>query len=751
MRIFHNRPLCLCCYIFACFAAVAFRASSQVVLLLFVFALVFGFLFLFLYFKKRIKRFFLTSLILFFTVLALISSFSFFHVQFPKYQALVGEECYIEGTVIKKIRPLPYESTFQVELSAINGTPCKIDAKLNCEYASALQIGDRFSAITTARAFEKDGEYDETASCLKEGMLVAFVCSSYKNCEIQEEKSLSLRPMMTRWNEMLSYRLNSALGREAGTLAGALLLGNRDVLDTDVTLAFERCGISHLLALSGLHVSILIGAFDLLLKKLQCQKNIRAVVLIVLSITYLALTGCAPSTFRAVLMFLIVSLGFYWKGSYDSLTALFVTLALLLFISPNAILDLGMWMSFMAAGSIVIFSPLFQETAKGISQKYEIPKWITRIGFSFFGAVFVGLVANLGLMLIQAMVFGRISLLSIPITMLLSVPLTLMLVLSILTLLLPLVAPLCTLCSWIMISIASYFSDWQGIVLPFNHFLPRAIVLFLAAVIFALAVVEIKKKRWFLLPIGLTLLSFFAAFAVSYGINRGVRFDYIQESGGDTLLFADRGKAIVVDFSDGSADGAAALVAHAYEAQCTEIEALIFSHYHNMTAHFIDVVAGNIKLRSIRLPTPQSEWESGVAKRLIQEAELHGVPVFFGTEDLNAPTIKIQAMEHELFPNDRHTALLLSVVSNGKTLVYANASLPTSKLLTKYQNLMQNADILIFGSTGFKSDSPIPFPSPTNQTKTVIFAKKKVEQLVPYMDAETEVLIDVTGYTQYFK
>jgi hypothetical protein len=269
-------------------------------------------------------------------------------------------------------------------------------------------------------------------------------------------------------------------------------------------------------------------------------------------------------------------------------------------------------------------------------------------------------------------------------------------------------------------------------------------------VIFALAVLKIKKKRWFLLPLGLTLLSFLAAFVVFYSINRGVRIDYIQESGGDTLLFADRGKAIAVDFSDGSADGASALVTQAYDAGCTELEALIFSHYHNMTAHFIDVVAGNIKLRSIRLPSPQSEWERGVAKRLIQEAELHGVAVFFDTDDLAIPTVSIQTMEHELFPNDRHTALLLAVRANGKTLVYANASLPESKLLPKYQNLMQNAHVLILGSTGFKSASPIPFPSPTGQTQTIIFSKQKLLPLITYMDAETKALSDVSRYTFYF-
>ncbi|MBQ8416022.1 MAG: ComEC/Rec2 family competence protein, partial [Clostridia bacterium] len=414
MHVFHNRPLCVCCCAFVCCAGVAFYLSFTWALILAIAAMLLAFVFLFLYLKKRTKSFFLLSLCLFLAFSAAISSFLFFHVKFPKYQAYVGKECYVEGTVIKNLRPLPYESTFQVELSSINGTPCKIDAKLDCQYASAMQVGDRFSATATARSFQtKNG--DETASALKEGMLLAFVCSSHEDCEILEETSNSARIFFIQWNERLSYRLNSVLGKATGALASALLLGNREALDTDVTLAFERCGVTHLLALSGLHISILIGAFDLFLRKLLCPRAPRTAALVLLSLVYLMLTGCAPSTCRAVLMFLILSLGFCWKAEYDSVTALFFALALMIFLGPNAILDIGMWMSFVAAGSIVIFWPLFQKKTTELSRKKLLPKRCFQLLSSLTGAFFVGLIANLGLMLIQVLVFGRLSLMSIPV------------------------------------------------------------------------------------------------------------------------------------------------------------------------------------------------------------------------------------------------------------------------------------------------------------------------------------------------
>ncbi|MBQ8416927.1 MAG: hypothetical protein IJX13_08565, partial [Clostridia bacterium] len=230
-------------------------------------------------------------------------------------------------------------------------------------------------------------------------------------------------------------------------------------------------------------------------------------------------------------------------------------------------------------------------------------------------------------------------------------------------------------------------------------------------------------------------------FGITYGIDSGVRCEYIQKSGGDILLFSDRGKAVAVDFTDGSADGASTLVSEAYVAQCTELETLIISHYHNMASHFIDVVAGGIKVRSIRLPTPQSEWESAVAKRLVQEAEVHGIEVRFDMDELPIRELNLQILDHELFESDRHTALLLSATANGKTAVYANSSIPDSTLFPLAKNFMRNADLFILGDTGYKSASPTAFPVLSDKTETVILAKEKLRRLLPLLERRSDVII----------
>ena len=110
--------------------------------------------------------------------------------------------------------------------------------------------------------------------------------------------------------ERLSRCVTLFSDSESGALVSALLLGERDLLPDKLRLDFKRIGISHILALSGLHLAILSLGVGKLLSLLKVKKKARLVIIILFILIYMALTGFSVSVCRAGIM-IIVSTCFF--------------------------------------------------------------------------------------------------------------------------------------------------------------------------------------------------------------------------------------------------------------------------------------------------------------------------------------------------------------------------------------------------------------------------------------------------------
>ncbi|MBQ8310624.1 MAG: ComEC/Rec2 family competence protein [Clostridia bacterium] len=750
MHLFHNRPLALACWCFAGAAILIYNIDAALSIILGILLFLGAALLLILYLLRKRKQLFLGFLCLLFAFLATFSSYQFFYVKCAPYRELIGEECTVEGTVLKVLNAKSYATSFHVQLRELNGEPCDGKVILKCEYASALQIGDRFSITATGADFSSDDGYDEKAYALPDGILGVVICHSQENCEILAEKNPSLQMMFCKWNEQMSFRLEEAVKGEEGHLANALLFGNRDSLSDNTVLSFRRTGVSHLLALSGLHVSILIGLFEWLLRKLHVTKLGRVITISILAVAYLFLTGCAPSTARAVLMLCMLNLGFLLRSNYDSFTALSLILAAFLFVTPYAVTDIGMWMSFIAAASIVVFASALNTAMKSFSEKKSIPRVIRRLLSAFINALFIGTVANLALLLIQAFSFGEYSLMSVPETLLLSVPMTLTLIFSIIATVVTPLGFICKICAGWMLKITNLLSGTEGILLAIGDTFSVILMIIITLSLLFIAIFKLKRiLLWCILPLALSFCSVTLSMLVTKYQYDGVKVDYRIETGGEVMLFSENGQCIAVDFSDSTGIGASAIAAAAKDARCTELKDLIITHYHNRGAYFIHQLSGLIRVHNLRLPTPKNAWEAAVAERMTQEASLYGINVRYDTEELCISSLSVAASEHELFSSGRHPALLLSVTANGQSLTYVNGSVPDSALSVHAGELIKRSEILIVGSTGHSNDSDTTLPPLGDSVETVILSDASAEHLLPYNAYRSEIRQEQSQYVFY--
>ena len=187
-----------------------------------------------------------------------------------------------------------------------------------------------------------------------------------------------------RWTRSLRDYLTAAItnaiddeGAEA--IALALLIGNRSLLDDDITDTFSSTGTMHILAVSGLHVGIIFLFFDKLLSLfpiLVRHRYSKPVALMLIIWTYAILTGLSPSIFRAAIMFSFLSLGRPAGKHTNSFNILAASAFLLLIIDPMMVWQVGFQLSFSAILGILCFQPYL---AKLWYPSYAIPRYVWSI------------------------------------------------------------------------------------------------------------------------------------------------------------------------------------------------------------------------------------------------------------------------------------------------------------------------------------------------------------------------------------
>ncbi len=154
------------------------------------------------------------------------------------------------------------------------------------------------------------------------------------------------------------YRLFSETD---ASLACAMVLGERSNLDADTKLLYQRNGIAHLIAISGLHIAMLGGTIYHLLRKRLGSYPVAAVLGGSFIIMYGVMAGLSGATLRAVVM-LIVSIGAEVTGRrYDSMTSVAAALFLMLLQNPYQMNQAGFLLSFGAVIGIAVIQPVWKE------------------------------------------------------------------------------------------------------------------------------------------------------------------------------------------------------------------------------------------------------------------------------------------------------------------------------------------------------------------------------------------------------
>lgn len=199
------------------------------------------------------------------------------------------------------------------------------------------------------------------------------------------------------------YRLTGLNDANAAVLA-ALTIGERSEITADTRAAFSRTGASHVLALSGLHLGILVSILFLLLRPMGFSLAGRRVAIglsVVMIWVFVVLTGAGVSTVRSALMLTLMLLLSLRGEGYSPLGNVVAAAVVILLCWPQALMDVGFRLSFLSVFFILYFLPYYQEWAERFGYR-----WKRRL----MDFLFISVVTQAATMPVVAQVFGRLPL-----------------------------------------------------------------------------------------------------------------------------------------------------------------------------------------------------------------------------------------------------------------------------------------------------------------------------------------------------
>ena len=164
---------------------------------------------------------------------------------------------------------------------------------------------------------------------------------------IQPEKNRFLC-LQEKIKQKLQNGIYHVMTKEQAGIMEAMLLGEKAQIDTEQQFLFQLMGCSHILSVSGTHLSVIGGVFFWLLRKLRIPYKAAGGITVAAMFFYGSLTGNGAAVLRAVVMF-AVSMGAFWvRRTYDFLSAMALASMLLLAESPLYLYDSSFLLSFGA-------------------------------------------------------------------------------------------------------------------------------------------------------------------------------------------------------------------------------------------------------------------------------------------------------------------------------------------------------------------------------------------------------------------
>ena len=279
------------------------------------------------------------------------------------------EQHLLKFEIIERLKPTESYDRYFAKLHAIDSlqTEGKILVKFKkTDFLETLLSGSIFYAYSDLLEIEKPlnpNQFDY-AHYLSTKQVFHQIIIIHSNSFNLQRAGTSIHSLFDNIRNTINDKLKKFnFSRDQLSIINALFLGQRQDIDKELSLNYQKAGLIHILAVSGLHVGILFGLLILFLNpllKLRYGRVLKLVISIAILWGFAALTGLSPSVVRAVTMFTIVGISMELKATTQIYNSIFLSAFLIMLLNPLIIFDVGFQLSYSAVLAIVTIQPTLQ-------------------------------------------------------------------------------------------------------------------------------------------------------------------------------------------------------------------------------------------------------------------------------------------------------------------------------------------------------------------------------------------------------
>ena len=464
--------------------------------------------------------------------------------------------------------------------------------------------------------------YWAEASDYYQGKGIFLIAEAEDSIVINSQQQIPAKYLAVQLRRQITDLLDSAFPADTLGFARALLLGDSSRLTYEEDTAFKTSGIRHVIAVSGLHVSILFG---LVYAATGRHRVMTAVLGIPLLVLFAAVAGFTPSIMRACIMQLLMILALLLNKEYDPPTALAFAVLVMLLINPMTVTSVSFQLSVGCMVGIFLFS---SRISKYILRKLGAPtdkSLRARLERWFASGVAVTLSAMAVTTPLVAWYFGMVSLVGVVANLLTLWVISfvfygIMLACICGALWLPLGKIVAWVISWPVRYVLLAAKAFASVPFAAVYTCSIYIVLWISVSYLLFAVFLLSKEKKPILLTACILICLFAAVTASYVVPRldDFRVTVFDVGEGQSVLLQTDGKYYLVDCGGDSADTATDIVAHTLLSQgVTTLDGVIVTHYDADHAAGVHGLLSQVNAKNIYLPDIPDD---GTTKKILSES-----------------------------------------------------------------------------------------------------------------------------------
>ena len=275
------------------------------------------------------------------------------------------DEISIIGTIVSDPQEKEYKTKYILKIDTINSNKKYKNTKVilyTKKEKETLKYGDKIELVGNfklAQERRNPGGFDYRFY-LKTKKIYGIVTT--KNTKRLKENNVNIISMIAnKTANVIKNQSKKLLENKKACLLIGLLIGDTDEIDEETKEDFRNSNLTHMLAVSGLHVSYVLLAVNYIITKVKIHKKLSKIIVMLLILFFILVTGATPSVLRAGTMTIYLILGGIFYRRISVFSSLNLSLLVIIIMNPYCLFDVGLQLSYAGTIGIVYLYPIIKE------------------------------------------------------------------------------------------------------------------------------------------------------------------------------------------------------------------------------------------------------------------------------------------------------------------------------------------------------------------------------------------------------